>query len=411
MKTARQLELESELLRTEKQTHDLSVSIEANDGARADNFLHKMDERKALLEKKGAIQDQLIAELEAQYGKAKPAGDRSQSAEMRQLIDSADAREVLAAVVDHRAPSGATAELQREMKVGVDVIPWSLFEKSAEAGHRAAATFTADTGEASIPQFVGRAFYDSLAEFLGIPVQQVPVGESDWPVLSTGATVGHQTDSTTIAETTGAFTVAKLSPRNRYGASFSIRNQDLIAYGEGASAALEMDLRAAVRDDLDDALLTKDREGLLTAAVAANPSTPGSASTYAQYIAALYGGVDGLHASDVSQVRMLVDSTTYAHMGATLPTNGNDSAAEKAGRLAMIRVRKTASGANFRDALVAGVGNTPNAVMALFGGGVRILVDPYTRATEGETRINAQLYGDVAVLRAAAYTRHRFRVA
>ena len=71
----------------------------------------------------------------------------------------------------------------------------------------------------------------------------------------------------------------------------------------------------------------------------------------------------------------------------------------------------SASGTNYRDAVVAKMGKTPNAVMALFGGGVRILEDPYTRAAEGERRFHGVLYGDMTVLRAAAYDRKRFRVA
>ena len=54
------------------------------------------------------------------------------------------------------------------------------------------------------------------------------------------------------------------------------------------------------------------------------------------------------------------------------------------------------------------IGDGPNAVMALFGGGVRVLEDPYTRAAEGERRFIGRLFGDFSILRAGAY--HRFRV-
>ena len=108
---------------------------------------------------------------------------------------------------------------------------------------------------------------------------------------------------------------------------------------------------------------------------------------------------------------MVVDAVTFAHMGATLPTNGNDSAAEKAASLAGIRVTPhTSTGTNYRDAIVAKMAAAPNAVMALFGGGIRVLEDPYTRAQEGERRFYGVLYGDFSVLRADAFDRHRFRV-
>ena len=145
-----------------------------------------------------------------------------------------------------------------------------------------------------------------------------------------------------------------------------------------------MDVRAAVRDRPGRRPAHQGTaKGLLTTAVAANPSRhpaaqPATHSTSRPCMAALTGCMQ----ADVSQVRMLVDSNDLRTYGrdscpptATIQRSGkgrnagNDSGAEDCQRRPTIR-----------DALVAGVGNTPNAVMALFGGGVRILIDPYTRA-------------------------------
>ena len=220
----------------------------------------------------------------------------------------------------------------------------------------------------------------------------------------------YQSDSTGITETTAAFTVEKLTPRNRYQAGFAVREQDLISFA-GAGAALGENLRSAVRNRLDQDLMTKTSEGLFTVKTGANPSTPGSASSYTDYLAAMFGAVDGIYAGDVSQTRLVVDRQTYAHMGATLPTTGNQSAAEKVGAVSQVRVTPHSnSGTNYRDAVVAKMAATPNAVMALFGGGIRVLEDPYSRAAEGERRFHGVLFGDLTVLRAAAYDRHRFRV-
>ena len=71
MKSARQLELETKMLEVDKLTHDLSVSIEDNDGARADNFLQKMGERKALLAQKGELQAELLAILEGENARGR----------------------------------------------------------------------------------------------------------------------------------------------------------------------------------------------------------------------------------------------------------------------------------------------------------------------------------------------------
>ena len=158
--------------------------------------------------------------------------------------------------------------------------------------------------------------------------------------------------------------------------------------------------------------MTKDLEGLFTTKTGTNPTIKATAQDYAEYLAAMFTAVDGIHAGDVSQTRLVVDKETYGHMGSTTATGTGVSAAEKIREIAQVRV--TPHGlveTNGRNAVVAKMGRAPNAVMALFGGGVRILEDPYTRAAEGERRFHGVLYGDLTVLRAEAYDRHRFRIA
>ena len=343
--------------------------------------------------------------LEAETSELANASFRDLSPEALALVERADVGAILSAVADHRMTDGAERELQSELRVAGDVVPWALLEQ------RAAATFTANTGQAGVGGYVGQAFADSIAQFVGCNVVFVPSGEQDYPILSTGASVEHQTASAGVAETTAAFTVEKLTPRNRYQAGFAVREQDLISFA-GAGAALGENLRSAVRDRLDQDLMTRATEGLFTVKTGANPTTPPpAATTYAQYLAAMFGAVDGIHAGAVNQTRLVVDRQSYAHMGTVLPTNGNQSAAEKIGEIAQVRVTPHASsGTNYRDAVVAKMAAAPNAVMALFGGGIRVLEDPYTRAAEGERRFHGVLFGDFSVLRAAAYDRHRFRV-
>ena len=214
-----------------------------------------------------------------------------------------------------------------------------------------------------------------------------------------------------MTESTAAFTVEKLTPRNRYQASFAVREQDLIAFS-GAGEAVTEELRAATRDRLDQDLMTKATEGLFTVKAGADPPIKGSANDYADYLAAMFAAVDGIHAGDVGQTRLVVDKETYGHMGSTNATGTGVSAAEKIREIAQVRV--TPHGrvqSNGRNAVVAKMGKTPNAVMALFGGGVRILEDPYTRAAEGERRFHGVLFGDLTVLRPAAFDRFRFRIA
>ena len=141
--------------------------------------------------------------LEADYRKALEAEAKetdgaefnsAETAEVRGLIQRASAAGIISAVALHRVSDGAEGELQRALGVGGDVVPWQLME------NRAAATFTANTGEASLGRFTGKAFADSIAEFVGCQVVMVPAGEADYPILGTGASVEYQTDSTSVTE-------------------------------------------------------------------------------------------------------------------------------------------------------------------------------------------------------------------
>ena len=93
--------------------------------------------------------------LEADYRKALEAEAKetdgaefnsAETAEVRGLIQRASAAGIISAVALHRVSDGAEGELQRALGVGGDVVPWQLME------NRAAATFTANTGEASLGQ-------------------------------------------------------------------------------------------------------------------------------------------------------------------------------------------------------------------------------------------------------------------
>ena len=270
-------------------------------------------------------------ESEARRAEGAEFSESSESSEVRELVSRSSAGAIIASIAQRTVLEGPEAELQAAFKVGRDVVPWALMER------RDAATFTSNTGQATIGRFTGKAFADSISEFVGCQVVQVPSGESDYPILGTGATVGYQTDSTAVAESDGAFTVEKLTPRNRYQASFAVREQDLIAF-QGSGAALTEELRAATRDRLDQDLMTKGTDGLFTAKTGTVPPTPGEATTYQEHLATVFGAVDGIHAMDVSQTRLVVDKATYGHMGATLPTGGIESAAERLGNIAQVRV-------------------------------------------------------------------------
>ena len=205
-------ELAIEIKKLTQEMNKMPLELRADDP----KYEVRMAERHTMQAKLLELQKRQGEALESESARAEGAEYTAETSEVRELVHRANAGAIIAAVAEHRATDGPEHELQRALGVAGDVVPWQLME------HRAAATFTPNTGEATVGRFVGKAFADSIAALVGCQVVQVPSGEADYPILSTGATVGYQTDSTAIAESDGVFTVEKLTPRNRYQASFAV---------------------------------------------------------------------------------------------------------------------------------------------------------------------------------------------
>ena len=144
-------------------------------------------------------QDQMIAALE-EPNTARPvnAGDSTQSAEMRHA-----GRQAPMGKGSHRRGSWTTAhhparsaELQRELRVGVDVIPWSLYSRRPQRPDTAQPLRSPPTPARP----VSRSSWDGLSMIQPGPVLWVSPSFSKFPWESltgpcfrTGATVAHET--------------------------------------------------------------------------------------------------------------------------------------------------------------------------------------------------------------------------
>ena len=342
-------------------------------------------------------------EAEAAAMDAVPA-NAGETAEIRQMLDRGNVGNIFDAALHSRPISGAEAELQAHYGVGANSVPLAML---AGAEERAAAAITggATGGTAG---YAGPLFAGSLVAFANGRIDSVPAGVANWPVLATDPTTATHTDSTEVAETTGAITIATLDPHESR-ASFAVRRVDLMrfpALGDG----LRETLRGAVVDQLDREMLVRAGAGLMTSAIQANPDTPGATTTFAQFMAAAYAGVDGRYAQSIAQIRMIVHADTYGTMGAAAVATTDVSAAEKLAAISGgVRVSPHApTAANYDDAVVVKVSQTPNVVAAVWPA-IDIVEDTVTRAAHGEIRLHGIYLSDFAILRAGGYVRHRFR--
>ena len=290
------------------------------------------------------------------------------------------------------------------MSIPDDYIPLAMLEK------RAALTTSGD--EPASPQtLIGRVFPAGAAAFCGVDVQSVEVGQQVVPVLATGVTIhGPYTDDTEAAESTGDVDFSTLQPR-RLSGSFAVKHTDLATFPM-LEDSLRADLGDALQNAVDVDLLTRAATGLLTSGNGTDPTAPTAATTGETFISDAYSGVDGIYASNINQVRMLMGPETYQYCGG-LPyqTNRPDLTLEKLqGLLGGVFVTDNAGAYanNRQEGLVVKGPARRNCVGALWAG-VQIIRDEISRARQGEVRLHVIGMWDFKVLRTAGYVRKRYR--
>ena len=209
-------------------------------------------------------------------------------------------------MVDHRATSGATLELQQHLKINANHVPLALLRSPVEK--RSVTAFPAAAeAVASFRPIVPPVFALGDAAFLGVDMPTVPVGDAVFPVLTTRPTIGgpHK-DSSEVDETTGVFTVDALEP-SRLQASFFYRRSDAARFagmGEALRSALEGGLSEAMDKEVVDQIVTDVAR-----------TDAGAADTFASYRKRMvFDRIDGRFANVEGDVRLLVGASTLADM-------------------------------------------------------------------------------------------------
>ena len=258
------------------------------------------------------------------------------------LVTRSSLSELMSAVVDGREIDGATRELQTERGIAANQVPLDLIET------RAVTPGPANVG-ASEAAVVQPVFATGDAAFLSIAQPRVPAGDAVYPVLTSRPAVGGpHTDSTSVAETTGAFTAEVLKP-GRLQASFFYLRTDGARFG-GMDAALRGALSSALSEAMDKEVIDQ-----LVTDVARTDAA--AQSTFASYRANLvYGRLDGRFASVEGDVRLLMGSGTASHAASKYRSNSaDDSALDSLRRISggvRVSAHVAAVAANKQDVLV-----------------------------------------------------------
>ena len=323
------------------------------------------------------------------------AASDGEGAELRALVAGSNVGSIFAAAVDHRQTDGRTAELQQHHGLAPNAIPLELLRDEQRAVTPAPANVGASEQPVVLPIFA-----EGDAAFLGVDMPTVPAGEAVFPVLGTRPTVGGpHTDSTEVAETTGAFTAEALSP-GRLQASFFYKRTDAAKF-----AGMADSLRQALNLGLSEALDKETLDQIVTDVARTDAAAKDTFSTYRTKL--VYGRIDGRHANVEGDVRVLVGSGTLANMaGAYRANSADDSAVDSIRRVSgglRVSPHIAAVAGNKQDAIVR-LGMRRDAVAPLWQG-VALIPDEVTKAATGEIVVTAVLLAAFKVIRSAAFAR------
>lgn len=309
----------------------LAVVDELTDEQRAE--LDKIEKGTPDLERKIRAARVAVEDAEKQ-SEVRGADEDGVDAEMRERLElrsKARLTSFFVAASRGRAPDGAEAELQAAANVsGIPLELWETprRERRAEAeGEQRAVTPAPGTTGVNLDVIQPAVFAASIAPRLGIEMPRVPSG-----TYATGTITGSQdaaalAKGAPIAAAAGAITVATAIPK-RVSARLELSLEDIAAIGQdNFEAVLRENVSLALSDELDKQAINGDGQGANLTGLFARLDDPAAPAAepedWGRFLAIQASGIDGLWASMLSEVNLLVGVETYRRAATTF--QGDDA--------------------------------------------------------------------------------------
>ena len=325
-----------------------------------------------------------------------------------------------------RSLSGAESELNTELGLADNQIPFDMWAPKGNVEHRSGIEERAVT---AAPSTVGvnldlfpAIFAPSASRFLMVEMPQVASGTYATAKLTSGtAPVKAAAKGVAIPEVSATWTVASTTP-HRVGASIGMAIEDIAAVGAGDFEAM---LRSYISDELsseldrllingDPSTTAPETKGLIdqiTPSVVAAATLP----TFDQFLGEMVAGVDGLWASTMRDIALLVNPLTYRLAAATFRDATNhagsvsfaDYAAEMTAGFATNQ-RMPDEASNVAVAILCRKGRSmepdPVRTAVMPSWNFVSIDDIYTGAKTGQrSYVVSALVGDLLLIRSDAY--------
>ena len=321
--------------------------------------------------------------------RAYPTGETRERIELLAKTGIAD---FLRAAATMTAVTGAAAEYASSLGVPTTGhLPMAIFARTPPTVETRAIT-PGPAVKGALQPTVPFVFERSAAASLGILMPSVPMGQVQIPKITTAPPADTLAKDGAAPATAAAVTLVNQAPV-RIAGQFEVRVEDL-AVMPSLEAALSEAMQGSLSNELDESTFngaSGELNGLFTQA--ANVSAASAVETYTTGIGRFASLVDGNHAYDLSDLRAVIGSKTFAlYAGVFANTNKGDvSLFDYLSRmLGSIRVsdRVPAVSSNAQKGIVVLSASAEMPKIHVWDA-MQIVRDPYSGAGFGKVTITA----------------------
>ena len=335
-----------------------------------------------------------------------------EGAELRRMFDAASFGNYLAAAAGRRGAEGRERELNEALGIAETGFPLDLI---APPEHRAAINGEAQENQGG---WLDRLFHESAAQRLGISFRSVAPGVAAYPVTTGGAAGAQRGRAEAVAAGTFAFSVTELKPaRNSILMEYTIEDA---ARMPGLADAIERDMRMALPESIDKAIFlgdtganenSADVTGLTTASITELEITQANKVKGPETLTVFANLLDGQYAASPGDLRIVAAEGANTLWMTTLVNSAasNETLAEFLRRNGInwtLRgdIETATANGDFMAFVGLGRGIEGAGIAAVWQQG-QMIVDPYTKASEGQIALTLQYLWQFGLPRAANFRR------
>ena len=357
--------------------------------------------------------------------------DDGEGRELRGMLSSVSISDYLSPATAGQGLAGKALDLNQALGVpivgasGATPVPWAVLLEKRDARDDLEKWAFTDTGDyaGGVGQrpILQRLFGPGIMDALGVRIDSVPMGRTEWPLISGGVAPNMKPEGTAAdAAVAATFATETLKPKRLTGRyEFT---HEMAAQVADLEAALRRDLGDAVMAQMSDLVLNGDEstnahepDGFLLKISA--PTDPAAESAFADYAGSHATAVDGIHAEMETQVASVIGVASYQHAASVYQAGSGESGSEALKRRSMSCMASTyvpaamsnIQNGNIFHAAGSNGGEMRGDSVAAVWPTLEIIRDVFSQASQGVVLTWVALWDLEAAFRSAAYKRIAFR--